>query len=665
MELQIPGYRIEERIAQGGMGAVYRAVQEDTGGEVAIKIIKAELVEDEEFTRRFLHESRVVAKLEHPYIVKVFAAGFVNGLHYLTMQYLSGGTLQKRLREGLPPEKGIKIVCMIAEALGYAHARGYVHRDVKPGNILFYSNGTPVLSDFGLVKTLEETQGLTMTNRVFGSPPYMSPEQWKAEKVDGRADLYSLGVVLFEVLAGQVPYIDSLPHALMYRHLQDPIPKLPPKWRKYQSVIDRAMAKEPDKRYATAEEFITALEEAERAPAPLPSPDEEKPTVPVEQDKKPDWAEPERLVEPVVAQKSNATGPASAPLLSLRRRWRGAVVMVVVVGALSVLYYTVERRDALLAAGQKTEQERLVREAAEREYYRAGREFQDDMSSGQKGPTMVVIPAGEFAMGSPESESEREDDEKQHSVRISRPFAIARHEVTVGEFRQFVEATGYRTDAERNVEWQGCFGRKGNGWDFNSDLNWRNPGFEQTDQHPVVCVSWNDAQAYIQWFAEETKQAYRLPTEAEWEYAARGKTTTIRYWGEDADAGCSYANGADQTAKAEFSDWTIINCRDRYVYTAPVGSYQTNQYGLYDVLGNVLEWCQDVYIADIAQSPVQIDPAYTNGGSSRVFRGGGWRGSSHYLRSASRGKADPARRLSSLGFRLARTLTFNLPGTSY
>lgn len=202
---------------------------------------------------------------------------------------------------------------------------------------------------------------------------------------------------------------------------------------------------------------------------------------------------------------------------------------------------------------------------------------------------MVVVPAGKFTMGSPAGEKGRDSDEgPQHTVMIPRSFAAGKYEISRDEYARFAEATG-------RGEGDGCSSWTGTEWKKEASKSWRNPGFSQTERDPVVCVSWDDAKAYVRWLSEKTKKKYRLLTEAEWEYAARAGTTTSRFWGDNADQSCSYANVADLTAKDQFSSWTVANCRDSYVYTAPVGTFRPNGFGLYDVLGNVWEWVEDIY----------------------------------------------------------------------
>lgn len=288
-----------------------------------------------------------------------------------------------------------------------------------------------------------------------------------------------------------------------------------------------------------------------------------------------------------------------------------------------------------------------------------GQIFRDALSDGGEGPLLVVIGPGSFQMGSPEGEVGRYSDERRHSVTIEKAFALGRHEVTVGEFRRFVEATGYRTDAEKNAEGkEGCFiaYREGSNWTYGyrSGSSWKDPNFQQESDHPVVCVSWADAVAYTAWLSEETGKRYRLPTEAEWEYAARAGTGSARYWGEDSNQACRYANVADRTAKGTFSGWTIHECTDNHVYTAVVGSYSANDWKLQDMLGNVWEWTCSLYTETYDGSEHKCTTKDTGG--HRAVRGGAWFGRPAWVRSATRGGGVPANRNDARGFRLARSL---------
>jgi formylglycine-generating enzyme required for sulfatase activity len=248
-------------------------------------------------------------------------------------------------------------------------------------------------------------------------------------------------------------------------------------------------------------------------------------------------------------------------------------------------------------------------------------------------------------------------------VTLRNAYALSRTEVTVGEFRRFVQASGYRTDAERNAGGSsGCHALRlgDNKWDWRADLSWRDPGYPQGEGHPVVCVSWNDAEAYVQWLARETGKPYRLPSEAEWEWGARGRTSTSRYWGDDpAVAPCGYANGADQTPGPNGVTWPERHeCRDGHFFAAPVRSFHPNAFGLHDVLGNAWEWVQDCYEADAYKGRVPADGQAIQSAacSLRVLRGGGWNFDPQRLRSANRNGISPEVRSGTSGFRLARTL---------
>ncbi len=271
-------------------------------------------------------------------------------------------------------------------------------------------------------------------------------------------------------------------------------------------------------------------------------------------------------------------------------------------------------------------------------------------------PEMVAVPAGRFEMGSPSSEEGRDGDEGPvHRVAIPSPFAIGVHEVTRGEFARFISATGRSTG-------DSCWIYEDGGWVERSGRNWRSPGFSQGDSHPAVCVSWDDAQAYAAWLSRETGESYRLPSEAEWEYAARAGTRTARYWGESASGQCGYANGADAAVKRRDSDWpwAVAECSDGYARTAPAGSFEPNAFGLHDVLGNAWEWVEDCWHGNYDDAPSNGDAWLGGHGgecSRRVLRGGSWNFDPKDLRAAYRVSVDTGSWLNYFGFRVARTFT--------
>jgi formylglycine-generating enzyme len=281
------------------------------------------------------------------------------------------------------------------------------------------------------------------------------------------------------------------------------------------------------------------------------------------------------------------------------------------------------------------------------------------------GMTLRLIPVGEFMMGSDATDPDASDDEfvdkaagkkEKHRVRITKPFYLGIHEVTRGQFRRFVDDSGYRTEAERDGEGGGGWNEETKKFEQNPRYTWQNAGFDQTDEHPVVNVSWNDAVAMAKWLSQKEGKTYRLPTEAEWEYACRARTTTRYSSGDDPEGLAAVGNVADGTLKANIPGWEspTITARDGAVYTAPVGRYNANAWGLFDMHGNVCEWCSDWYAEDYyKRSPVD-DPQNTDAASLRMSRGGGWFVEPRDARSALRTRGLPGNRFSLLGFRLAR-----------
>jgi formylglycine-generating enzyme len=272
-------------------------------------------------------------------------------------------------------------------------------------------------------------------------------------------------------------------------------------------------------------------------------------------------------------------------------------------------------------------------------------------------PKMVVVAGGTFLMGSVAAETTREHvpdriaitERPQHQVSITQSFVLGQYPVTRGEFAAFVRETGYDPS--------GCYVEKNGKVVVDEKGSWRNPGFEQTDAHPVVCVSRDDGQHYVEWLRRTTGMSYRLPSEAEWEYAARAGTATARYWGDDRNGSCNYANVADLTG-AEALRWKMENfqCRDGYVYTSPVGSFRPNDFDLYDMLGNVQQWTGDCWNENYVGAP-QDGSAWVTGNCDRpVLRGGSWHNPPSELRAARRNGYTPNYRFNVIGFRVAKTL---------
>ena len=609
-------YRILSLLGRGGMADVYRAEDERLGREVALKALPPEFARDPERIERFEREVRAAARLNHPNIVTVHEFGQGEGLHFYTMTLMPGGDLKARIRanpNGMPPAEARAVAAAVARALGYAHRRGYVHRDVKPENILFDEEGTPQLTDFGIARAMESGTRMTATGMSIGSPHYMSPEQAQGLKVDGRSDLYSLGVVLYEMLTGRLPFEAGNTLAVALAHLNDPVPDLPAALAGWQPVLDRLLAKAPEDRYGSAAELAKVLS-AEASP-----PMSAKRVVPLGWEEELFSALPLRPqvtrvvpvgheVVPTKESKESGTKPTeiSKPRGGVQAALVGAVLALVAVGISYLALRDTNDPDAMSSDGGERHSE--VRPALEPNRLRAGESRVFD------GIQFVWIPAGEFLMGSRSRHAD--DDEKPVTrVRISRGFWMGKYEVTQGQWK---------------------------------DIMGRNPShFENCGEDcPVESISWMDVQAFMQQLNARTGGLrYRLPTEAEWEYAARAGTSTDTYAGDIVEP-----RGNDPVVNR--ISWYDENSGGS---THPVGQKVPNRFGLHDMLGNVWEWVGDWYtdypggsVKDPAGSPVSSLVA------SRVSRGGSWYYQAKLCRSAHRSGDSTGFRDNDLGFRLLR-----------
>ncbi|MEB2289134.1 MAG: protein kinase [Anaerolineae bacterium] len=350
-------YVIRSVLGRGGMATVYLARQASMDRDVAIKVMAAELADDEQFVVRFEHEAQLIARLQHPHILPVIDFGREDKHIYIVMQSIRGGSLDDRLSRGpLSLPLTARMLGQIASALTFAHEQGIVHRDLKPNNVLLDERDNAYLTDFGIAKMLAGTTKLTATGNILGTPAYMAPEQWRGEMVDARTDIYALGIMLYEMVLGQLPFSGDTPYTLMYKHFNDapPPPHLanPDLDPAVEAVILRALAKNPDDRYQSAEElaedFVTALRAGPTRPRSAPAPDMERTVLGEEAVPTRASAPPEHATPPASPTQAAPPPPPAPPSAPPARRG-GLNPLVIGVAALGVIAVVVVI--ALLALG--------------------------------------------------------------------------------------------------------------------------------------------------------------------------------------------------------------------------------------------------------------------------------------------------------------------------
>ena len=676
-------YELRHVLGQGAMGIVYEGFDPTLSRKVAIKtILRSHTLAAgtaDDYSARFMREAKAAARLNHPNIVQVYDFGVEGEIAYLVMEFIKGRELRSFFdqNETFGIEESVRLMGELLEAMDFAHEMGIIHRDIKPANVMLDAQRRAKLADFGVARIQDGTdhsQGGTMV----GTPAYMSPEQVQGGRIDRRTDIFSAGTILYEFLTGERPFKGAGAFTVAKMIVQDDPP--PPSTVAdtaspvFDEIVNKALAKNPADRFATARDFAIALKSAleslargdgERSQAPKDtaplkrtsaspratdtelafwrsmqdSSDPAEFALYLEQFPEGAYASLARLkiaklggvapkaARPTVEETLLSSAPAPA------RRWwkRGNLGPIAAVSALVAFlaaggaYLMISSGKAPPSPAEHAEASKppavvqtgageraqvpapahaplaraLSSPAARPKKAQPGASFRDCETC----PVMMVIPAGSFLMGSPPTENGRYPREgPQHLVTIGRTFAAGKYEVTFDEWGACVQEGGCK------------YNPGDNGW--------------SRGRRPVIDVSWDDAKVYVAWLSRKTGKTYRLLSEAEWEYAARGATTSEFHTGNTISA-----QQANYQSGVSYGGSPVTEGRG---FSVVVGSYPPNAYGLHDVHGNVWEWVEDCRNPNYSGAPTDGSPWTKGDCSMRILRGGAWDVEPVYIRSASR-----------------------------
>lgn len=717
-------YKIEKRLGEGGMGVVYQATHIHIESTVAIKILHKELVSNPQNLERFRREARAAGRIHHPHAISVMDFGVAdNNLVYIVMEYLEGLTLSQQIRKfgRLSPDETVAIMRDVCSAVDAAHRKGVVHRDLKPDNIMLQKldgKDTVKVLDFGIAQLKSQTGqslNLTQTGTVIGTPLYMSPEQCGGKELDARSDIYSLGVICFEMLTGQLPFNDESVVAVIIKHTTEP----PPRLRQFQPDIPpplevavlRALAKKPAERQPTAADLSRELEQAlqkskDKGAAPAAAVEDPYRTRLMGDTRiigGPAGIETDMLAakatSPMVSEGDAAAKTETLPTADLEharatgpRLERGTLPVADAAGKTEIMTVGAPGAAPLPTGPTGYETQRMASEssapisaapvrpagytarigAVQRASHTslyisvgaaavvviglvigyqtmiAGRKTMETKGTGSTtststGPAvpegMLLIPASNtFQLGRNDGGKEVGEDEKPEHLAPISPFYLAKYEVTNKEYKEFVDKAPHAPPKPMSAEEVKAY-KDGTAYDPPTDWNGANFPAGQENE-PVRNVTWKDAVAYCEWLSQTKGFHFRLPTESEWEYAAKGdKDQRIYPWGD------------------EFV-LDKVNSLERYKGNAlakplpqEVTKYSdvVSPFGTVNQAGNVSEW---------AQSDALIYPGskFKIVGSYKVYRGGNFVTDKTGLRTTARSWKIPDGRAPWLGFRVAMEL---------
>lgn len=562
-------YKIISLLGKGGMGEVYQAADQKTGMTVAIKLLDYQLTANLDSLERFRREAETLHQLNHPNVVKFIDSFEFEGQFMIVMEYLSGSSLKDLINKGsLSIDKSLQIALELCDALIRSHNLGIVHRDLKPENVLLTEDGKPKLADFGVARLSEGTR-MTQAGSQIGTPYYMAPEAWAGKPLDKQADIWSMGVLLFEMLTGKVPFTGDTPLVVMSQVSSKPLPDItklrsdiPPYIVK---IIKRMLTRDIQKRYKTIRQVAVDLERKQATPAPL-------------------------NIRWLTLSILSIAGLIGIGFLLVNFLELNSVEKIFTPTALSTanLSNTESTPDLLLETNTP--------------FFTQTATVIPNQITDSEGIVMHLIPEGSFTMGSDDG---NQDEKPIHQINLD-AYYIDIYEVTNTEYKKCVE------DGDCTIPT--------NLASYN-DTTYTN--------HPVVYVTWNMAKDYCEW------RNARLPTEAEWEKAARGTDRRIYPWGND------------------FPNSEFLNFNLGIEDTQEIGTYENgiSPYGIYDMGGNAMEWVSSLY----QSYPYNQNDGRENTDISglRVRRGGAWTSLVNNARTSYRSSLDSSLSSNNLGFRCA------------
>lgn len=632
-------YVVEKELGEGGFGKVLKAW--DVKREIFVAIKRAPKRADAFTLKR---EYELLSEIgHHPNLLPFldyycYDYGFMGETEFLIMHYYEQGNLQSFWQKRKPTAADERrIIRGVLQGLSFLHAQGRVHRDLKPENILIareHGVYIPKLADFGLGRMGMHEEEQSVSNSAIGmTVAYAAPEQLLGDRIRPNVDLWAFGVLLYKLQTGRLPFLSDSDHTsvkeadIRRQIIRGELPNdLSAIQQPYQRMIRSCLVVSREERVQTADallEQLIAKPSAQKKVAPTLLASLETEVVP---HPKPSVKKEKNLA--VQKQQKESVPKVEAPLKkkSLNRWGLTAAVLLLVVSAAAWLTWG-------SSATQEEEEEELIT---------AGLSVNANLPAAiqELERNMTRLEGGEFEMGCTAVNQECYDaEEPSHRVQLA-PFWIGKYEVTREQFAAFVEAKAYKTTAEKQG-WSKTW--TGSKWVKESGLNWRNdevvsPAGSKKSKHPITHISWHDAQAFCTWLSSATGRSYRLPTEAEWEYAAKG--------GRAAEEVYRYAGSNDLNEVA----WYKENSEGQ---VQPVGTKEANGLDLKDMTGNVWEWCQDWYAKDYYKDRLFVQPKGPNTGKLRVLRGGSWGSTVRACRIVSRSFYNPDYPTRNFGFRIA------------